>query len=632
MNSIHRMLTACRRPGSWNLVLLLALVGGIIPARLIQSQTQRHAGTRIIVVHDEHGVPVDNARVIISPPDSVSNARYAGALRNEGTYAVEIPEELIASPLRVTVWVAGRLRYDVTRSLAEQRVEVTFNARQPAPVIAPEVSQPSAEGSFLILSAHPASTEICQHVRVNWTVRKKVNGIRLRHRLAWPVGADISAGAKSEAWTEWNDVASGSVEYTDLNVMGTYTFSVEYAVDTGEVQKTETRFSMTWKDPVVLGGRLGIDWAAVKAAPKAAVHDSLLGREFEREGRREVSTLKSRIDTLKLHSTPDELVGKIRSVLMRARTDSLLRVVSTMESEFPPSSYARLVPGSKIYELARAGCWDLIPAFRDPAANRAITMAAIAEYASHFFHERLHGGPPVAQIPEQTEETASVVTPPSAVPAKSVAAALPGENPSTGDSTGMPEKSRAEQAKPGARTGSDESAEYAVDEGYGRNGIQLVTGFSMIGPQVEFGATAGPVGLEAYFIYQLIDWERNQNLWNKPTSGGYQAGINIFPFFGDSFLSWRLKPFLGGGFGRMDEKLGTGAFVTAGDPSKGYWLWADAHAGVRFYLLWGITFEAWGGGVLWKSDKHSMLTLKPGTGIEENFSKVSGSVSIGYAW
>jgi hypothetical protein len=618
--------------GRWT--FLFVIIGGFCPAQQILSQSEQQVVRFAIIVRDEQGVPVDNAAVEISPAYSLSKARHVGTLQNAGTYVVDLPSKIASSPLRLTVAVENKVLYNEARFWEQRRIEVKLEGFVVAKTPPHPVKESTTEAPPVSLSVHPVSAEICQPVRVNWTIRrvKEAQNARIRYKLTQPATAEIRLAEQLPAWTDWTPLAPGSIAYKDLVFPGVYTFSVEYSVASGEVQTAATQFHLIWKEPLILAAHAGIDWSAVEATPNPAARDTVLAEEFAKASQRWRSIARLRIESLKLGSPAEELVERVQSVLPEAQTDSLLLAESILAVEVPPDSYSLLLRGSQIYELARRGARNLIPAFRDPEENRAITMAAITSYASKFFAERASGEAPVAQYQRQAADTPNSIAVPLPIAEKASAVSLHEENRPAAVPVQRVEEVPAEhgELEPGVESGGIGTV--SMENEFGKNGIQFVTGFSMIGPQLELGTTAGPIDVEAYFIYQLLDWEKNQKLWNKPTSGGFLAGVNVFPFFGDSFLSWRFKPFLGGGYGRMNERNGTEIPVVAGDPTKGYWQWADAHLGVRMYVLGGLAIEAWGGAVLWKSDKHSMLAQKPGTGIEENFSKVSGNVTIGYAW
>lgn len=170
------------------------------------------------------------------------------------------------------------------------------------------------------------------------------------------------------------------------------------------------------------------------------------------------------------------------------------------------------------------------------------------------------------------------------------------------------------------------------EEGFGKEGVQLYTGFSAFGPELGVGFTAGTLSIEAHGVYHLINWDKAQDIWNKTVPGGFLASLQVFPMAAGSFLPWRLKPFLGGEFGRVNEGNGKTYKAISGEPTKGYWQWADAQIGIRAYVTSRISITAWGGYVLWKTDKHSMLAQYAKVGYRDNFSRVLGNVTIGYTW
>lgn len=156
---------------------------------------------------------------------------------------------------------------------------------------------------------------------------------------------------------------------------------------------------------------------------------------------------------------------------------------------------------------------------------------------------------------------------------------------------------------------------------FGKNGFHLNGGITFIGPEISLGGTTGPSYGEFYVTLWTFDWEQDEKLWNKPTSGGYYLGFNYFPFYSGVHASSRLKWLIGGGLGESEERLGKDAINSVGDPTKGSWSWVELHSGVRFFATERISATGWLGYMVSQDDSKSMLKKAPKYGLTETMSK-----------
>jgi hypothetical protein len=167
---------------------------------------------------------------------------------------------------------------------------------------------------------------------------------------------------------------------------------------------------------------------------------------------------------------------------------------------------------------------------------------------------------------------------------------------------------------------------------FGKDGFHFNLGISIIGPEVSLGDHIDKGYGEWYFAYHAIDWETNEKLWNKPTSGGWILGVNYFPMYWGEYSSWRWKWLLGFGAGLMKERLGREAYGSVGDPTEGSWKWYELHTGVRFFATERLSITAWVGYMVSQDNSDSMLKKHPQYGITETMAKLSLDASILYTF
>ncbi|GEM_PF-4292711 len=165
-------------------------------------------------------------------------------------------------------------------------------------------------------------------------------------------------------------------------------------------------------------------------------------------------------------------------------------------------------------------------------------------------------------------------------------------------------------------------ARYGKTEGY-----SIYLGTSIIGPEICIGSTqknSDSYG-EVYFIYHAYDWESDEELWNKPSSGGYHVGLNYLSGIGSTD---KFKWLLGGGLNIWNERLGSNASWNYGEPTEGYYQSIDLHIGGRYFLNPSIATTFWIGYAISTDISNTMLSKYPISGIEDSWSKLEGNLNI----
>lgn len=152
-------------------------------------------------------------------------------------------------------------------------------------------------------------------------------------------------------------------------------------------------------------------------------------------------------------------------------------------------------------------------------------------------------------------------------------------------------------------------------ETYGNNSSFIFNGgLSVWGPEITFGGFYNQTYGEWYFIYHAFDYEGNESIWNKPTSGGFLLGFNfIFNYNTES----RLKYFVGIGAQKLNERLGKNAYYSSGDPKEGYLQGYEIHGGLRYFITKQFFFSGWLGFFISQDKSEAMLTKRPTYGTPE---------------
>ena len=144
----------------------------------------------------------------------------------------------------------------------------------------------------------------------------------------------------------------------------------------------------------------------------------------------------------------------------------------------------------------------------------------------------------------------------------------------------------------------------AQDIKYGKNGFSFNGGLSVYGPEVTLGNYIDDSYGELYFAYHLFDWEKDEKLTNKPTSGGAILGFNfIFQQNSDN----PLKLLIGIGAVINKERLGDEAIHYSGEPTTGTLKQYEMHGGLRYFFSKQIFATAWAGYVFSYDYKDGML-------------------------
>lgn len=166
---------------------------------------------------------------------------------------------------------------------------------------------------------------------------------------------------------------------------------------------------------------------------------------------------------------------------------------------------------------------------------------------------------------------------------------------------------------------------------FGKDGFHFNIGVTPIGPEVSLGSVLQNAYGEWFFVYHAIDWETDENLWNKPTSGGWKLGFNYFPMYWGEYSDTRWKWFIGFGSGLLRERLGNNSYASFGDPTEGYWQWWELHSGVRFFITNRFSTTLWVGYAVSIDDSNSMLKKKPQY-VTETLHPLDGNLTLLYTF
>jgi hypothetical protein len=132
---------------------------------------------------------------------------------------------------------------------------------------------------------------------------------------------------------------------------------------------------------------------------------------------------------------------------------------------------------------------------------------------------------------------------------------------------------------------------------------------------------------EWYFAYHLFDYETDEQLWNKPTSGEWLLGFNIiFNYATES----RFKYIIGIGSQLQKERLGKQAYYTSGNPTEGSFQGYVVHAGLRYFVTKKLFLSGWVGLFFSQDKSDTMLEKKPQYGITEEFGIITIDLSAMY--
>jgi hypothetical protein len=172
------------------------------------------------------------------------------------------------------------------------------------------------------------------------------------------------------------------------------------------------------------------------------------------------------------------------------------------------------------------------------------------------------------------------------------------------------------------------------NEVYGNQSkFSATIGMSLFGPGFSLGGSVGQSHGEWYFYYHMIDWEKNEDLVNKPTSGGFQTGFNYFPSYGDEFETYRLKWFLGIGAGFLEERAGSRSdYNNSG--ITGEWKYYELHGGARYFITNMLSVSGLLGYAFYIDDSQTILKKYPevSSGVEEKMAPLILNLTIEYVF
>lgn len=616
-----------RTPGCTLESSLIAIVLLIVSPLPAQSQ-QRGATHRITVqVVDSVGRPIDHALVTLADARMATPAQFKAESDAAGTCTIALPLSFVDVPLQLRVAREGYRVVERTKYWGyQQHIQVSLDPesglqehRLPGP-------------SAIQVRVEPTQGDILQLIRASWDRGTAEPGDRprswIRYRLQYPPGTPASRPHPSSQWSSWSTNASGSVEFSDLIDEGEYVFTVEERSDSAahRAKKYTGRFTIGWRDPDILLGDTEIDWSRVREMTGSSARASYLGTSYGREYQRWLDWSATRLHALKLDTPVEEILGRILSILPQDEFNSCME--NALATGIPPQASAlkAMISGEALHGLVRSGMPVFAKIFHDNVANQAVTMASLCKCAEKFFQTDTVAqpqSPKVAQISEN--------------PVTGVPAPAPAVQPTAPriDSP-QPVDKRPKAPRPGEHPSADKSNNRApVPEGqseqsFGNDGVSLSIGMSAFGPQAALGVQLGSIFIEGYGLYESFDWVKEESIWSKPTSGGYRAGLNVYPLYGASFLPSRFKVLLGAGFNRLNERLGKDFTSQPGGVSTGYWYWVDVHAGARVYILPWLSVTGWGGFVVKTQSDHAILTVDPQPGLSDKFSQFGYNLAISF--
>lgn len=141
----------------------------------------------------------------------------------------------------------------------------------------------------------------------------------------------------------------------------------------------------------------------------------------------------------------------------------------------------------------------------------------------------------------------------------------------------------------------------AQDRKYFSDGVNYALGIGISGPSISLGHLNQSFYHELFFQYHLFDIENNENLINKPTSGGYYVGYN---WFFNAKSQNRFKFYLGASYGVHEEVAGqdTGFDISGSQTTL------SLNSGTRFYMIDRLAVNLWLGYPVYTDRSNSIPT------------------------
>jgi hypothetical protein len=159
----------------------------------------------------------------------------------------------------------------------------------------------------------------------------------------------------------------------------------------------------------------------------------------------------------------------------------------------------------------------------------------------------------------------------------------------------------------------------AQDVKFVNNGFNYYLGVGLAGPKFTTGLSSNDrLYQELSVYYHLFEFSKQEDLINKPSSGGWYIG---YDYFMNMFSASKFKYFLGTGYGEYHEESGE----NTGLNEQGKHSTVDLHGGVRFLPTKRISVNLWVGYPIYTNRSNSIATKLE---IEDDITIYSGSLDL----
>ena len=157
------------------------------------------------------------------------------------------------------------------------------------------------------------------------------------------------------------------------------------------------------------------------------------------------------------------------------------------------------------------------------------------------------------------------------------------------------------------------------DQPYMNEGINYHLGIGLGGPKVAVGLYRNNKRYhELSFQYSTFEFGGQEDLINKPSSGGYYIG---YDYFLNMSSNSKFKFHVGAGYGIAKEESGKNTgFDLEGEHSI-----IDLHSGVRFYASKRLSLNLWLGYSFYRNGSNSIAEQ---LGLEDDIQIFTGSFDL----
>ena len=158
----------------------------------------------------------------------------------------------------------------------------------------------------------------------------------------------------------------------------------------------------------------------------------------------------------------------------------------------------------------------------------------------------------------------------------------------------------------------------AQERNFFSEGVNYAIGIGISGPSISIGHLNKSFYHEVFFQYHLFDFENNENLLNKPTSGGYYVGYN---WFLNATSQNKFKFYAGLSYGVHEEVAGDNLGIDISGNNTTY----SAHIGTRFYASDRLSVNFWVGYPVYMDRSNSIPSR---LFLEDDGIIISGSLDL----